>query len=519
MCAAGYYSFGHELAHNMGSNHDRANGSAALYPYSYGYWALDNSYRTVMAYDCPNGGCSRVPYFSNPNVSYNGYPTGISYDVDPNRAADNARSLNEARFVVANFRDSTAPPTPTPTRTPTRTPTNAPTNTSTPTPTHTPTNTPTDTPVATPTPTFTPTRTPTATPTFTPTRTPTATPTQTATPAPYVQRVHVGSTAAFTDHTGQLWAADRAYGSTGPWGYTVSGRAYSSTAAVTNTNNPALYQKYRALVGEYRFQVPNGTYYVTLKFAELAVFTAAGRSMNISIEGVPVESNFSVWATVGAGVALDRTYAATVSDGVLNIAFARGAGAGKDPAINAIEVVYGVAPTPTPTLTPSPTPTITPTPTPYLNRVNSGSTAAFTDGAGQVWVADRAYGTGPWGYTTGKAVSSTTAVAGTTDDALYQKYLEIVGEYRFQVPNGAYQVTLKFAEMAVTNATDRRMNITIEGVRVETDFSVWGLVGKAVALDRTYTTTVSDGLLNIAFAKGTSARKSPAINAIEVRVQ
>ncbi|HSN77732.1 MAG TPA: M12 family metallo-peptidase, partial [Anaerolineae bacterium] len=56
MCAAGYYSFGHELAHNMGANHDRANASAALYPYSYGYWAPDNSYRTVMAYDCPNGG-------------------------------------------------------------------------------------------------------------------------------------------------------------------------------------------------------------------------------------------------------------------------------------------------------------------------------------------------------------------------------------------------------------------------------------------------------------------------------
>jgi chitinase len=152
-----------------------------------------------------------------------------------------------------------------------------------------------------------------------------------------------------------------------------------------------------------------------------------------------------------------------------------------------------------------------------VQRVHSGSTAAYTDSAGQVWDADRAYGTGPWGYTTGKAVSTTAAVAGTNDDPLYQKYREIAGEYRFQVSNGAYQVTLKFAEFGVSNATDRRMNITIEGVRVETDFSVWGLVGKGVALDRTYTTTVSDGILNIAFAKGTGARKSPAINAIQVR--
>jgi len=172
-------------------------------------------------------------------------------------------------------------------------------------------------------------------------------------------------------------------------------------------------------------------------------------------------------------------------------------------------------PTPTPTFTPSPT--WTPTQVPYVQRVNAGSTAAFTDGTGQVWAADQAYGTGPWGYTAGSALSSTAAVANTTDDALYQKYRELVGEYRFQVPNGTYQVKLKFAEFVVTNATDRRINIAIEGVAVATDFSVWGAAGPATALDRTYSTTVNDGLLNIAFAKGTSAKKSPAVSAIYVR--
>ena len=108
-----------------------------------------------------------------------------------------------------------------------------------------------------------------------------------------------------------------------------------------------------------------------------------------------------------------------------------------------------------------------------MQRVNSGSTTAYTDSTNQVWAADRAYGTtGPWGYTAGKAASSSNAVANTTQDPLYQKYRELAGEYRFQVPNGTHYVTLKFAEFAVTNATDRRMNITIEGVRVTTDFSV-----------------------------------------------
>lgn len=104
-CATGYYSFGHELGHNMGATHDHANGNNALYPYSYGYWAPDYSFRTIMAYNCP-GGCQRIQYFSNPNVFYNGKPTGVAYNNNPSVAADNARSINEARYTVANWRDS-----------------------------------------------------------------------------------------------------------------------------------------------------------------------------------------------------------------------------------------------------------------------------------------------------------------------------------------------------------------------------------------------------------------------------
>jgi hypothetical protein len=345
---------------------------------------------------------------------------------------------------------------------------------------------------------------------------------------PYEQRVNVGSTTTYTDGAGQVWAVDRAYGTTGPWGYTT-GTAYSSTTAVAGTADDPLYQKYREIVGEYRFQVPNGQYLVTLKFAEFTVTKATDRPMNITIEGVVVETGLSVYGVVGLATALDRTYTANVSDGLLTIAFAKGTNARKNPAINAILVKTAPPPTPTPTptftvtpggptFTPTPTPTKTPTPPPYLKRVHVGSTAAFTDGAGQVWEADRAYGTtGPWGYSTGTAKSVTTAVAGTTDDPLYQKYREILGEYRFQVPNGPYQVTLRFAEFGTTSATARRMHITIEGVRVETDLSVYASVGSATAMDRTYTTTVSDGLLTIAFAKGTSASKTPAVNAILVK--
>ena len=104
ICAAGNYSFAHELGHNMGSHHDRANAAGpAAYPYSYGYQAPDNAFRTIMAYNCGGAGCPRVNYWSNPEKSFGGQPMGI--DSARPDSADNRRSLNNTAFTVANFRD------------------------------------------------------------------------------------------------------------------------------------------------------------------------------------------------------------------------------------------------------------------------------------------------------------------------------------------------------------------------------------------------------------------------------
>lgn len=103
-CATGYYTFAHEMGHNMGSRHDRANTSYdGAYSYSYGYQAPNSSFRTIMAYNCPSG-CSRVNYWSNPKIYYNGQPMGVIYTAY--NAADNRRSLNNTAYTVSNFRKS-----------------------------------------------------------------------------------------------------------------------------------------------------------------------------------------------------------------------------------------------------------------------------------------------------------------------------------------------------------------------------------------------------------------------------
>jgi peptidyl-Asp metalloendopeptidase len=105
-CAVGNLSWAHEHGHNLGFEHDPANGTSpgsASFPWSFGHYVENQgsqSYRTVMSYQCPAGGCTRRPYFSNPLVSFNGFPTGIA------DARDNARSGDAVADTVANFRQS-----------------------------------------------------------------------------------------------------------------------------------------------------------------------------------------------------------------------------------------------------------------------------------------------------------------------------------------------------------------------------------------------------------------------------
>ncbi len=401
----------------------------------------------------------------------------------------------------------------------------------------------------TPSPTPTATHTPTATPTFTPT--PTATPTATPTPINFAAGLRVNSGGpVFTDSLKLPWAADLAY-SPGGWGYTnLTSTAKSSSKAVNKTVDDVLYQKWRDNPGEYRFTAPNGTYEVRLRWAEFETNVAGKRLMQILIEGAIVENALDIRAAARAMyTAFDKTYWVTVSDGLLNIAFAKNGGT-LNPMVSAIEIKAAILPTPTATatptvtatptatptlpvtLTPTATPTVpptipvtqTPTATPsatptrvsYVQRVNCGG-ASFTDGLGNTWAADRVFAAGPWGYThtSSTAKSSTMAVAGTPEDGLYQRWRDNPGEYRFTVPNGNYQVTLRFAEFEIARIGDRKMKLTIEGMLVEPGLDVYAIAGKAVALDRTYVATVSDGVLRIAFAKS-GGGKNPMVSAIEI---
>jgi reprolysin-like metallo-peptidase family M12B/SdrD B-like protein/pre-peptidase len=96
------FVFAHEIGHNLGAGHDRGDPTPRSVPYAYGKtFYLGNYHVGDMMSD---GGVERDPYYSNPNVSYLGVPTG-----NPDNSAlpaDNAHVMNDFAGVVANYRAS-----------------------------------------------------------------------------------------------------------------------------------------------------------------------------------------------------------------------------------------------------------------------------------------------------------------------------------------------------------------------------------------------------------------------------
>jgi peptidyl-Asp metalloendopeptidase len=106
-CATGYYSFAHEMGHNMGSRHDTyVDPKNTPYPYSHGFTYPAAGWRSIMAYNnaclAVQQDCTRLQYWSNPTVNYGGVAMGNASN------ADNHASLNNTAATVAAFRAGAA---------------------------------------------------------------------------------------------------------------------------------------------------------------------------------------------------------------------------------------------------------------------------------------------------------------------------------------------------------------------------------------------------------------------------
>jgi len=192
-----------------------------------------------------------------------------------------------------------------------------------------------------------------------------------------------------------------------------------------------------------------------------------------------------------------------------------------------------LTPTPTrsPTFGPSPTPTNTQPPggpsviylpivlkPPLEFLVNCGADREYVDSAGNHWLKDRKYAAGGCGYVGDSSTWSTSHdIWGTDNMGLYQTQRYGYGSfgYRFDVPNGAYEVELHFAELYYNAAGKRVFDVIIEGQTVLDNYDAFVAAGgRFVADTRVFTAVVRDGQLNVVFARGPA--NFPMINALRV---
>ncbi|MFD3550398.1 malectin domain-containing carbohydrate-binding protein, partial [Streptomyces sp. NPDC058655] len=153
----------------------------------------------------------------------------------------------------------------------------------------------------------------------------------------------------------------------------------------------------------------------------------------------------------------------------------------------------------------------------YQAALDAGSDYAATDGLGDAWSPDRRYTTGSYGYQGNASVQATgRTIAGTEDQKLYRTAREGMYEYRFDnVPNGTYTVELGFAELSSTKPNKRVFDVLAEGAQVLPSLDVSLEAGTYTALNRTYTVTVTDGVLNIRFVTHSGFGK-PLLNTLRV---
>ena len=97
--------------------------------------------------------------------------------------------------------------------------------------------------------------------------------------------------------------------------------------------------------------------------------------------------------------------------------------------------------------------------------VNVGSQAQYVDAGGQIWVEDRPYHEGGFGYVGGEPTTfhKDDIILGTADPGLMFTYRDGLDGYRFDVPDGEYEVELRLGEAEGADSGERVFGVIVNG--------------------------------------------------------
>ena len=166
----------------------------------------------------------------------------------------------------------------------------------------------------------------------------------------------------------------------------------------------------------------------------------------------------------------------------------------------------------------------------------------FDEKAGQTWIPEQAYKAGSWGYVGGQTFivkgstrtgyGTTKDILGTDADPIYQTQRTGIEQFRFDVPNGKYEITLHFAELlspakandlvynlgstaAPEEFKERSFDVLINGKELLTHFSNSGYLEPLHAVSTKHTVILNNNegiTLDFKALKG-----EPILNGIQLR--
>ena len=140
-------------------------------------------------------------------------------------------------------------------------------------------------------------------------------------------------------------------------------------------------------------------------------------------------------------------------------------------------------------------------PSPHI-RVNLGD-EEYRASKGEIWHADKAYTPGSWGclnIAQTDVLTTTDPISNTQDMKLFQSIRmgEEIG-YRFDLPNGGYEVEILFAEIYWETGSAEQQDVYVQGRRVLRAFNIFDEAGHDAALVKRCRAKVPDGKLEVRF--------------------
>jgi len=324
--------------------------------------------------------------------------------------------------------------------------------------------------------------------------------------------INIGSDVAFTSGDGTVFAADT----------TGVGNRYSSEGAIYGSNDETIYktEAWDPNGLNYAFDLADGTYDVTLHFAEIwqPAFDEDVRVFDITLEDQIRVDQLDIFAESGARTANTVELEVTVTDGELNLALEQDT---QNPKLSALEISRRVEshpqgcgcpgccdqqPEDDQTQVDGDT---TAAPHQPLIAINIGADTAFTAADGTVFAADE---TG-----VGNRYSSAGEISGTEDDKLYKtESWDPNGlDYAFDLADGNYEVRLHFAEIWNPAHDDgiRVFDIAAEDNLIMDDLDIFAESGGRAAHIVDFDVAVTDGALNLSLIEGI---QNPKLSAIEI---